>query len=92
MAEDMGTWSYTYASNGNLISQTDAKNQTINFTYDALNRLIGKTYSTGIAAVTHIPLVCAGDEILWVAGWRISESAKVRDGDKEVIEVELQSL
>ncbi|GEM_PF-6866041 len=56
MAEDMGTWSYTYASNGNLISQTDAKGQTINFSYDSLNRLTGKTYSTGIAAVTHIPL------------------------------------
>jgi len=36
-----------------------------------------------------IPLVCAGDEILWVAGWRISDMAKVREGDKRVIEVEL---
>ena len=37
----------------NLISQTDAKNQTINFSYDALNRLTGKTYSTGMATVTY---------------------------------------
>lgn len=36
---DMGSWSYTYDAAGNLASQTDAKNQTIVFTYDAENHL-----------------------------------------------------
>ena len=55
---DMGTWTYTYDDNGNLITQTDAKGQIISFTYDALNRLTQKranattsvdyTYDSGI--------------------------------------------
>ena len=41
---DMGgfanrSWSYAYDNSGNLISQTDAKGQTIGMQYDALNRL-----------------------------------------------------
>src|SRR4029077_21133787 len=35
---DMGHWTYGYDGNGNLTSQTDGKNQTITFYYDALNR------------------------------------------------------
>ena len=42
---DMGYWTYSYDKAGNLISQTDAKSQTITFTYDALNRLASKVYS-----------------------------------------------
>ena len=40
---DMGTWRYGYDLAGNLTSQTDAKGQTITFSYDALNRLTSKT-------------------------------------------------
>lgn len=40
----------------------------------------------------HIPFLCAGEDILWVAGWRISELAKVREGDEKIIEVALQPL
>ncbi len=41
---NMGHWLYDYDQNNNLISQTDAKNQTIQFQYDQLNRLTRKTY------------------------------------------------
>jgi YD repeat-containing protein len=44
---DMGSWSYGYDNNGNLTTQTDAKNQTITMVYDALNRLTNKNYPTG---------------------------------------------
>lgn len=37
-----------------------------------------------------IPLLCASEDILWVAGWRISELARVKEGDKKVIEVTLE--
>jgi RHS repeat-associated protein len=47
---DMGGWSYGYDLAGNLARQTDAKNQRSCYYYDALNRLKGKTYSTGTAA------------------------------------------
>jgi RHS repeat-associated protein len=43
---DMGFWEYEYDALGNLTSQTDANNQTICLSYDPLNRLLGKTYST----------------------------------------------
>lgn len=46
---DMGAWSYGYDAVGNLVRQTDAKNQRTCFYYDDLNRLKGKTYSTGTA-------------------------------------------
>jgi RHS repeat-associated protein len=35
---DLGTWSYDYFPLGELKSQTDAKNQTVTFEYDALSR------------------------------------------------------
>ncbi|MEI2689426.1 MAG: carbohydrate-binding domain-containing protein [Anaerolineae bacterium] len=47
---DMGAWSYGYDSAGNLTRQTDARNQRTCFYFDTLNRLKGKTYSTGAAA------------------------------------------
>jgi len=36
-----------YDSNGNLLKKTDARNITITYTYDNLNRLTDKTYSDG---------------------------------------------
>ncbi len=39
---DMGAWRYSYDLAGNLITQTDAKGQAINFGYDALNRMTSK--------------------------------------------------
>jgi RHS repeat-associated protein len=44
---DMGNWRYRYDTLGSLTAQIDAKRQAINFYYDALNRLKGKTYNAG---------------------------------------------
>src|SRR6185295_8149131 len=44
---DMGGWDYTYDTNGNLATQTDAAGQTITFGYDALDRLTSKTLPGG---------------------------------------------
>lgn len=47
---DMGHWTYTYDNGGLLLTQTDAKNQTFWFKYDALGRMTEKrqTNSTGL--------------------------------------------
>jgi RHS repeat-associated protein len=50
---DMGYWTYSYDKAGNLTSQTDAKGQTVAFTYDAINRLIQKVYPTHTVASTY---------------------------------------
>jgi RHS repeat-associated protein len=42
-----GTWTYGYDGNDNPISRTDAKNQTILFEYDSMNRMTKKTYPDG---------------------------------------------
>ena len=51
---DMGEWSYTYDANGNLETQTDNKTQTTTFTYDELNRVLTKTYSTSDPTVEYV--------------------------------------
>jgi RHS repeat-associated protein len=50
---DMGGWSYEYDKMGNLTRQIDAKNQTITFAYDGLNRLTQKTYPTNSVTFTY---------------------------------------
>jgi RHS repeat-associated protein/uncharacterized repeat protein (TIGR01451 family) len=50
---DMGLWSYSYDANGALETQTDALGQVITYTYDALSRLTGKSYSDGSPPVTY---------------------------------------
>jgi len=42
---DMGLWQYCYDKNGNLTKQIDADGNIINFDYDALNRVLHKTYA-----------------------------------------------
>lgn len=61
---DMGTWSYTYDANGNLLTQTDAvigqdqqNHQTITFTYDELNRVLTKTYTNSLSPAAKNPSV-----------------------------------
>lgn len=44
---DMGEWYYEYDNAGNLIYQTDARFQTLAFTYDELNRLTEKRLGIG---------------------------------------------
>jgi len=41
-----------YDANGNLVAKTDARGIRTTYSYDALNRLTGKTYSDGTPAVT----------------------------------------
>jgi RHS repeat-associated protein len=48
---DLGQWTYMYNGFGDLISQTDGKNQTISMVYDVLGRMTSKTTKTD-AAVT----------------------------------------
>jgi YD repeat-containing protein len=48
---DMGEWYYGYdtsSGRGNLLYQVDARRQAVNFYYDELNRLVGKTYVTEV--------------------------------------------
>ncbi len=49
-AEDpgLGRWTLEYDDNDNLVKQTDAKGQTIEFTYDELNRPTRKLVSGGL--------------------------------------------
>jgi len=49
---DMGDWSYDYYPLGELKSQTDAKNQTATFTYDALSRMTTRTEAEGVSTWT----------------------------------------
>jgi len=52
---DMGYWQYPeHDKNGNLIRQVDAKNQEIQFSYDQLNRMTDKSYSTADLPVKYI--------------------------------------
>jgi RHS repeat-associated protein len=44
---------YTYDLVGNLTHRTDARNVLTTYTYDALNRISGKTYSDGTPSVTY---------------------------------------
>jgi YD repeat-containing protein len=57
---DMGGWSYAYDANGNLVRQTDAKQQRICFYYDALDRLTGKHYRSDDACPATFPAL-SGD-------------------------------
>jgi len=47
---DLGKWTYVYNGFGDLISQTDAKNQTTKMAYDKLGRMTTKSDATGNTA------------------------------------------
>jgi YD repeat-containing protein len=48
---DMGYWQYQYDAAGNLVLQTDARNQVLWFNYDVLNRLTEKRQDGPAGAV-----------------------------------------
>ena len=45
---DMGQWTYTYNGFGELVSQSDAKNQTTDMQYDALGRMVLRVEPDGV--------------------------------------------
>jgi RHS repeat-associated protein/uncharacterized repeat protein (TIGR01451 family) len=53
---DMGDWRYRYDALGNLTAQIDNRLKAVNFYYDELNRLRGKTFNAGpVNASTYQP-------------------------------------
>jgi RHS repeat-associated protein len=48
-----GTITYSYDSNGNLLTKTDARNITTTFSYDALNRVVLRDYSDSTPDVSY---------------------------------------
>ena len=40
-----GIWNYTYDNAGNLTTRVDPKNQTVDWTYDSLNRVLTENYT-----------------------------------------------
>jgi RHS repeat-associated protein len=48
----LGAWTFLYDTRGNVTDQTDGNSKTIHFTYDAYNRVTGKTYPPGGSSVT----------------------------------------
>jgi uncharacterized protein RhaS with RHS repeats len=52
----MGDWRYRYDALSNLTAQIDNRRKAVNFYYDTLNRLTGKTYNAGpVNADTYQP-------------------------------------
>jgi RHS repeat-associated protein len=49
---DMGTWTHDYFPTGELKSQTNARNQTVNFTYDKLSRPLTRIEPEGTTTWT----------------------------------------
>lgn len=40
----------------------------------------------------HVPIICAGDKILWVVGYRIDESAKVTVKTEQVLRIKFKQI
>jgi tRNA(Ile)-lysidine synthase len=40
----------------------------------------------------NVPLVCAGNEIIWVAGWRISERCRIKPDTEKVLKLEFKQI
>lgn len=66
---DLGAWSFVLDPNGNVTSRKDAKGQTIDFTFDALNRMVKKTLPSG-PDDERITLFCWDGTVLDAAGTR----------------------
>jgi YD repeat-containing protein len=58
-------WNYQYDAVGNLLTQQDAKGQTISFGYDALNRVTIKQTPPLITAVTSGAITTSGATLTW---------------------------
>ncbi|MCG8348755.1 MAG: RHS repeat protein, partial [Chloroflexales bacterium] len=78
---DRGAWSYQYDPNGNLTKQTDVKGQTLTLSYDALDRLTGKS-SQG-AAVAFQDSFDSQQTAPWV--WNGQQTVPYPDGGQHVV-------
>jgi len=69
---DMGVYTYLYDDDNNLTQQTDARNCSIHFQYDALNRLTLKNYTvppaSGIKALTDVVYIYDDDAVAYAQG------------------------
>jgi RHS repeat-associated protein len=65
---------YTYDNDGNVATKKDARNITITYSYDALNRLTGRTYSNSDPSVTYTydQAACLGQPACYNVGHRTS--------------------
>jgi len=50
---DMGRWVYAYNGFGELVTQTDAKGQTVTMVYDKLGRMISRSEPEGASTWTY---------------------------------------
>ncbi|MBT9162739.1 MAG: hypothetical protein DDT27_01301 [Dehalococcoidia bacterium] len=39
-----------------------------------------------------VPLVCAGEQIVWVVGWRINHRVRVTDSTRRVLRLEFERI
>src|SRR6202020_1597578 len=72
---EVGTVTYTYDANGNVITKADARSITITYSYDALNRILGRTYSNGDPSVSYVydhTTCLAGESACYNVGRRTS--------------------
>ena len=65
---DMGRWTYGYNALGELISQTDAKGQTVGMVYDLLGRMTRRTESEGTTSWSYDTAVKGKGKLHRVAG------------------------
>src|SRR4029077_8613858 len=65
---------YTYDNDGNVATKKDARNLTITYSYDPLNRLTGRTYSNSDPSVTYTydQTACLGQPTCYNVGHRTS--------------------
>ncbi len=72
---EAGNWTYQYDANGNVISQKDAKGQTISFIYDKLNRVTNKLAPVPVTYYYDLP----------TSTYSKGRLSKVTDGSGQIV-------
>lgn len=76
---NMGTWSYAYDKDGNLIRQTDSRGKRVCYFYDGINRIIGKTYITSDNCGTVAPTSGSATSTVYLYDINPDQADTVRD-------------